>query len=115
MVEAAPFAAMRGMDVLIFVRDALADEAALKRSFIAASERYGGGTTDPAIRQRMAALDAAADGLTFVIGIGQDEKISCAANSQRRFPEWITRLCSQMRYALIEPDPDTAEKETAGS
>jgi hypothetical protein len=113
MVEGRPFATMRGMDVLTFVRDAIADEAALKRSFIEASERIAGGSTDPAIRQRMAALDAAADAFSFIIGCGQEERQRCAEDPRRRFPEWITRLANQARMALIEPEPDNAEKEPA--
>jgi hypothetical protein len=111
MVEARPFAEMRGMDILVFVRDSVADEAALKRRFVEDSERYAGGATDPAIKQRMAALDAAADALTFIAAIGQDEKVACAADQRRRFPEWILRLCSQMRGALMEPDTEKDQPE----
>jgi hypothetical protein len=102
---------MRGMAILEFVRDAVADEAARKRGFIEDCEKYAGGTTQPAERQRMCALEAATDALTYIIALGQQEKRECDADPRRRFPEWITRLAAQARNALIEPEPDIAEKE----
>ena len=110
MLETRPFKTMRGLDLLIFVRDSLLDEAARKADFIASCEKVAGGATPPEDKQRVAALEAAATGLTFIIGVGQDELIRCKEDKRRAFPEWITRLANQARLALIADEPAEDDK-----
>lgn len=102
---------MRGMEILTFLRDALQAEAHDKRTFIEDCERVAGGSTDPALRQRVAALEAAADAFDYIIAIGQDEARRCKSDARRIFPEWITRITTQARATLVQP---AKEKENAG-
>jgi hypothetical protein len=102
MTYQSPFATMRGMDILLFLRDSVADEAERKRTFIQQCEAVAGGTTSPEERQRVCALKSIADGLTYIVAIGQDEMDRCKKDRFREFPEWITRLANQSRGALID-------------
>jgi hypothetical protein len=109
MTDLRPFATMRGMEILVYLRDALLDEAARKRFFIDECERHAGGRTDLALRQRICALEAAADAFTHLVGVGQDELTRIAGNPGHKFPDWLTRLANQARGALIEPEPDVED------
>lgn len=109
-----PIADMRPVELLEFIRDGLLEEAHQKGSFIAECEKYAGGHTDPAYRQRVAILQASADVWTFIIAIGRDEAARCRENRARKFPEWITQVIAQARVTLVEPEPDEADAPTAG-
>jgi hypothetical protein len=101
MTELRPFATMRGMEILIYMRDSLIDEAARKRHFIDECERHGGGLTDPALRQRICVLEAAADAFTHLVAVGQEELTRIEGNPSHKFPDWLTRLANQSRRALV--------------
>ena len=105
-VDQQSFLTMRGLDVLTFLRDSVADEAENKRSFIQQCEEAAGGATPPEMKQRVRALQAAAQALQFIISLGQDERVLCAKDRGRRFPEWITRCANNARQALVEDAPD---------
>lgn len=108
-----PFAKMRGLDLLIVIRDELLDERNRKKDFIQSCEKVAGGVTPDKDRQRVAMLEAAADAFTYVIGVGQHELIECKGDSRRRFPDWITRFANQARVALIADEVDP-EDQPAG-
>lgn len=112
MIAQKPFAKMRGMEVMTFVRDELLEEAARKRSFIADCEKVAGGVTPPEDRQRVRALEAAGDAMTWIIAVGLEERAKCDRDPSRPFPDWIWRLSSQMRTALVEETPDTEDLPT---
>jgi hypothetical protein len=65
-----PFVAMKGSEIMEFVRDALLDEAARKKGFIDDCEKVAGGVTPPEDRQRVRTLEAAGEMLTYVIVVG---------------------------------------------
>jgi hypothetical protein len=108
-----PIKSMKGEEVMIFVRDGLLDEAARKKSFIDQCERVAGGVTPPEDRQRALVLEAAGEMLSYVIGVGQNERLLCEKNADRRFPDWIWRLSGELRRALTEETVDP-EDEAAG-
>jgi hypothetical protein len=111
MTHQSPFVLMRGMDILAFLRDSVADEAERKRRFIEDCERIAGGSTNENDRQRVRALQGCADALTFIISLGQEERRRADQNPHHQFPEWITRLANQARVALVEANPDLDELE----
>jgi hypothetical protein len=63
------------------------------------------------MKQRVRALQAAAQALQFIITMGADERVLCAANPKRRFPEWITRCANDARQALVEEAPDVEDAQ----
>lgn len=105
-LETRPFATMRGMDILTFMRDALIDEVHQKRTFVEDCERISGIATDAAFRQRIAALEAAAEAFIFIVAVGQNESARCKVDRGRRFPEWITSITTQARHILVEPQEE---------
>lgn len=108
-----PIKSMKGEEVMIFVRDGLLDEAARKKGFIEACERVAGGVTPPEDRQRAQVLEAAGEMLSYVVALGQEERLRCEKNADRRFPDWIWKLSSELRRALIEETVEP-EDEAAG-
>jgi hypothetical protein len=108
-----PFVAMKGSEIMEFVRDALLDEAARKKGFIDDCEKVAGGVTPPEDRQRVRTLEAAGEMLTYVIVVGQDERAKCDKDAARRFPDWIWKLSSELRRLLVAEEVDP-ENETAG-
>lgn len=112
MTHQSPFVLMRGMDILAYLRDSVADEAERKRTFITQCEAISEGSTGEDDRQRVRALQGAADALTFIIGVGQDARLSAAKDPIKwPFPDWITKCANQARVALVEPVPDLDELE----
>lgn len=116
MTHQSPFVLMRGMDILAYLRDSAADEAERKRTFIQQCEEIVGGSTNESDRQRVRALQGAADALTFIIGIGQDARLRSEAARRpnevdQKLLEIITRCANQARVALIEAVPELDELE----
>jgi hypothetical protein len=112
MIDQPSFLSMRGMDILIFLRDSLADEAERKRLFIEQCEEVAGGVTAPEDKQRVRALAATAQALQYLVSFGQEELERCKRDKKRVFPEWITRCANQARNELVEPVPDVEDVTT---
>jgi hypothetical protein len=114
MTHQSPFVLMRGVDILAFLRDSVADEAERKRTFIKQCEAIAEGSTNEQDRQRVRALQGAADALTFIIGIGQDARLRAETNRPSPFKprfdaeilEIVTKCANQARVALVEANPD---------
>jgi hypothetical protein len=104
-----PFASMKGGEMMEWVRDSLLEEAHRKQSFIDECEKYAGGVTPPEDRQRVKALEAAAEALQYAISLGKDERVRCEKDPSRRFPDWIWRMSNQMRSSLVEETPDVED------
>ena len=119
MTHQSPFVLMRGMDILAFLRDSVADEAERKRTFIQQCEAIAEGSTHEQDRQRVRALQGAADALTFIIGAGQDARLRSETGKRGFGPprfdaellEIITKCANQARVALVESKPDLDELE----
>jgi hypothetical protein len=112
MIDQKSFLLMRGMDILTFLRDSVADEADKKRSFIEQCEQVAGGVTPPEDRQRVRALAATAQALQYLVTFGQEELALCKRSPGRVFPDWITRCANQARVELVEPAPDVEDAQT---
>ena len=95
MVES--FNAMRGERVMEFVAEKLTYLADARRAFLEASVRYGGAPPRPEEYQDIRALEAAREAIRFASVAGLE-----ARTKNRQPPEWVIRMASQMRLALVD-------------
>jgi hypothetical protein len=94
---ATAFASMIGEEVLSYVRDAILKTVVDKRAFLETSAAVGGAPLSAEELTELRALGAAAEGLQFALSVGQDAK-----TRGKPVPEWVVRMASQMRSALVE-------------
>jgi hypothetical protein len=91
-----PLSAMKGAEILTYVRDCVTATATHKRTYLEQSAAIGG---SPVTREELAevrALDAAAEIAQFALSAGQD-----AATKGKAAPEWVMRMIAQVRATLI--------------
>ena len=93
---AEPFATMIGGEVLAYIRDAVLQTAANKRSFLQQSAAVGGTPLTHAELAEVRALEAAGEAIQFALSVGQEAKTKGKAA-----PEWVLRKASQARVALV--------------
>lgn len=92
-----PFASMIGGEVLTYIRDAVAKVAVDKRTFLDQSAAVGGTPLGKDELAEVRALNAAADAIQYALTVGQEAKAK-----KKPPPEWVLRLASQARVALME-------------
>jgi hypothetical protein len=89
------FTAMRGAEILEYVRDAVIATAANKRSFWEQSAAVGGVPPTTTELSEARALEAAADVIQYAISAGQEAK-----TRGREAPDFVMRMAAQARGAL---------------
>lgn len=98
------FASMLGAEILSYVRDVVIDVAVKKRSFAEQSATVGRTPLSQTELAELAALDAAANIIQFAVSAGQEAKAR-----GKPAPEWVLKLASQARVALIAEEETEAE------
>jgi hypothetical protein len=89
------FTAMRGAEILEYVRDAVIQTVVDKRSFLEQSAAIGGNAPTKAELAEARALEAAADVIQYAISAGQE-----AQTKGRDAPDFVMRMAAQARTAL---------------
>jgi hypothetical protein len=98
------FASMLGAEILTYVRDMVLDVATKRRSFFEQSAAVGGVPLNKTELAELAALDAAAAMIQFAISVGQE-----AVVDKKPAPQWVLKIASQARVALVAPEETEAE------
>jgi hypothetical protein len=91
-----PFSTLLGSEVLSYVRDAVTDVAAKKRSYLEQSAAIGGTPVTASELAEARALDAAAEMAQFALTAGQE-----AQARGKPAPDWVHRMVAQIRATLV--------------